>query len=132
MNIMSVPRRCSSGKYHDFLSIGESSLVIPRNPGSHVPPLVVACKESVLCTRARTNACSRRWYRSFQRGPLNRNGQPERRRYFFLPFNNGRSARADTNRAKIKDALANVVGEHLTSGPRKRTLHRKRLGIHER
>lgn len=83
--------------------------VIPGNPGSRAPPLVATWKESVLCiARARTNACSL-WYRPFQRGPLNRNSQPERRPILFPSSITGEPPRADTNRAKIKDAPANVA-----------------------
>lgn len=59
-------------------------------------------------SRSRTNACSRLWYRSFQRGPLNRNDQPERRPILFPSSITGDPPRADTNRAKIKDAPANI------------------------
>lgn len=101
----------------DFLSIGESSPVIPGNPGSCAPPLVATWKESVLCiarAHARTNACSRLWYGPFQRGPLNRNSQPERRPILFPSSITGDPPRADTNRAKIKDAPANVASRPAT------------------
>jgi len=97
-------------------SVKVQPAVIPGNPGSRsflAARRRASRKESVSCALARARAesmlaagCSRLccWYRPFQRrGPLNRNDQAERCPVLFPSSITG-DPRADTNRAKIKDA----------------------------